>query len=130
MEWEAAHSLAERIVWKDILEGVKGKNCYGSTFVLTGTNWQGTGLGKQKNNIVRKKTKGSIRKWEQLRHQPRQVEEKHYTVMVHGTVLTELKSRVETKFGFFFSDCKTDKKKLDKHANKTHQTTTRLVLTL
>lgn len=78
-----------------------GKNCYRSTFVLTGTTWQGTGLGKQKSNIVRKKTKGSIRKWEQLRHQPRQVEEKHYTVMEHGTVLAALKSRVETNFGVF-----------------------------
>lgn len=32
-EWEAAHFLAEKTGWKDILEGTKGKNCYNSTLV-------------------------------------------------------------------------------------------------
>lgn len=39
MEWEAAHSLAQRTVWKDILEGTKGKICYRSAFVLTSKSW-------------------------------------------------------------------------------------------
>lgn len=33
MEWEAVRSWIKRIVWKEILEGTKGKNCYGSKFV-------------------------------------------------------------------------------------------------
>lgn len=37
MEWEAARSWIKRIVWKEILEGTKGKNCYGSKFVCLDT---------------------------------------------------------------------------------------------
>lgn len=132
MEWEEAHSLAERAMGKDILEGSKGKNCYRSTFVLTGITWQGIGLGKQKNNIVRKKPKDSIRKWEQLRHQRRDKTSCRETLHCHGAwnCSHSVRKQGRNTVWVLFSNCKTKKKKLDEHANKTHRATTRLVLTL
>lgn len=131
MEWEEAHSLAERAVWKDILEERKGKNCYGSTLVLT---WQGTGLGKQKSNIVKKtqKTKDSIRNWEQLRRQHRDKTSWRETLHCHRAwnCSHSVRKQGRNKIWALFSNCKTKKKKLDKHANKTRRATTRLVLTL
>lgn len=40
----------------------------------------------------------------------KQAEEKHYTVMEHGTVLAALESRVETKFGAFSVTAKLKRK--------------------
>lgn len=76
--------------------------------------------------------KSSIRKWEQGRHQPRQNKLKGNVTLSWsmGLVLQQgQKARWKQNWGFL-RHCKSKEKKLDKRANKTHQATTGLVLTL
>lgn len=76
--------------------------------------------------------KSSIRKGEQGRHQPRQNKLKGNVTLSWsmGLVLQQgQKARWKQNLGFL-RHCKSKEKKLDKRANKTHQATTGLVLTL
>lgn len=113
MEWEEAHSLAERAMWKDILEGTKGKNCYGSTLVLTGITWQETGSRKQKSNIVRKKQKTALENGNNLGIKPDKTSWRE-TLHCPGAwnCSHSVTKQGRNKIWVLFSNCKTKQKKL------------------
>lgn len=124
MEREAAHSSAERTVWKDILEGTKGKKCYGSTFVCL-----------DRYHLARDRIRGKKRQHFEKKTQETALENGNNsginqdktswreTLHCHGTLNCShsIRKQGRNKICVFFSNCKTKKKKLDEHSNKTNQ---------